>query len=669
MALIPIDEEAPQREPQQVGAGSQIARQIGLGTRAAITPSTVGMAIGGALGAPAGPPGIAVGGATGAAIGSLLELGLEQYNKLAPAKLPSEVLEDIKDVIGLPRPETPIEEITSGMVSGAAETVGPAGIAKTVATRVPGVVGRAAETLAQGRRAQMAAGAMAGGAEETAEALGAGETGQTVAGVGGAFAPNIPSATAAVTRRVLGTRVTPEEIVKNVEAFRAAGTEPTMAQVTGGRTAQGAEVLLSRVPGGAGVMAGTVERQQREIGERVGGLAEEIAPGATPMTAGAEIKRGITEAFIPAQRDQQRKLYGALSKYIPAQSSVQADNTISILNELTKPIARMENLSRNQIITNKFLEGLKRDFSKDVLDNKGNVPYEGLAGFRTRIGERLERVDLAPEIDKQQLNRLYGAISEDMREAARRAGPEAETAFNQANEFTRKFHERIDRIQPVVNRLFPEDVYNAAISGTLGRGRSTQIAEIMSSLPGDARKEVASAFLQKMGTGVPSVQDASGQLFSAETFLTNWAKLSQSKGAKEAIFGGVGGDYLNNLNKIAKASEIIREGTKVFPQRSGTTPSYMQIATIGGITMAGLSGQLKLAGLGVAGLGAANLSARFMTNPKAVAWLAKNYEKPVSSMPAAINELMTKAERDDDRELEYIATSLKNQSIKRELGE
>lgn len=669
MALIPVEEGREELPQEAVGGGSQLARQIGLGTRAAITPSTVGMVAGGLLGTPAGPPGIAVTGAAGAAIGSLLELGLEQYNKLAPAKLPSEILEDIKDVIGLPRPETPIEEITSGMVSGAAETVGPAGMAKTVATRVPGVIGRAAETLAQGRRAQMAAGAMAGGAEETAEALGAGEVGQTVAGLGGALSPNIPSAGAAITRRVLGTKISPEEIVKNIEAFRAAGTEPTMAQVTGGRAAQGAETLLSRVPGGAGVMARTTERQQREMGERVGGIAEEIAPGATPMTAGAEIRRGIKEAFIPAQRDEQRKLYGALSRFLPAQSSVSAGNTISILNEMTKPIARMKNLSRNQIITNKFLEGLKRDFAKDVLDNKGNVPYEGLAGFRTRIGEKLESVDLAPQIEKQQLQRLYGAISEDMREAARRAGPNAEAAFNKANQFTRQFHERIDRIQPVVNRVFPEDVYNAAISGTLGRGRSTQIAEIMSSLPSDARKEVASAFLQKMGTGVPSAQDASGQLFSAETFLTNWAKLSQSKGAKEAIFGKVGDDYLGNLNKIAKASEIIREGTKVFAQRSGTTPSMMQIATVGGITMAGLSGQLKLAGLGVSGLGAANLSARFMTNPKAVAWLAKNYEKPISSMPAVINELMTKAERDDDRELEYIATSLKNQSIKRELGE
>ena len=669
MALIPLDEESPQQEPKQAGTGAQIARQVGLGTRAAITPETVGMVAGGIAGAPFGPPGVAIGIPTGAAIGSLLELGLQQYNKLAPAKLPSEVLEDIKDIIGLPKPEAPIEEITSGMVRGAAQVAGPAGIARTGARMIPGAVGRAAEVMAQAPRAQIAAGALAGGAEETAEALGAGETGQTIAGLGGALAPNIPSAGAAVGRRVLGTRVSPEEIVENIKAFRAAGTEPTMAQVTGGRMAQGAETLLARVPGGAGVMARTTERQQREIGERVGGMAEEIAPGATPMTAGAEIKKGIKSAFIPEQRQQQRSLYSALDQYIPAQSPVTASNTMSMLDELTKPISRMENLSKNQIITNKFIQGLKKDFLQDVLDNKGNVPYEGLAGFRTRIGERLERIDLAPEIDKQQLNRLYGALSDDMRVAAQKAGPKAEAAFNEANDFTRKFHETIDRIQPVVNRVFPEDVYNAAISGTLGRGRSSQIAEIMSSLPTDSRREVASAFLQKMGTGVPSTQDASGQLFSAETFLTNWAKLSQSKGAKEAIFGGIGGDYLNNLNKIAKASEIIREGTKVFPQRSGTTPSMMQIATVGGITMAGLSGQMKLAGIGVAGLGAANLSAKFMTNPKAVAWLAKNYEKPISSMPAVINELLTKAEKDDDRELEYIATALKNQSIKRELGQ
>ena len=97
-----------------------VAREAGVAARGAINPISTGAAIGGALAAPTGV-GIPVGIGAGALAGLLVELGADYYNKLIAPKLgtgkqmlPSEALDQLKDQLGLPRPETPIEKLTSG---------------------------------------------------------------------------------------------------------------------------------------------------------------------------------------------------------------------------------------------------------------------------------------------------------------------------------------------------------------------------------------------------------------------------------------------------------------------------------------------------------------------------------------------------------------------------
>jgi hypothetical protein len=120
------------------------------------------------------------------------------------------------------------------------------------------------------------------------------------------------------------------------------------------------------------------------------------------------------------------------------------------------------------------------------------------------------------------------------------------------------------------------------------------------------------------------------------------------------------------MDKIAKATSIMRTGSQQYRNPSGTTQKLVAAGTIGGGIMALLTAPATLIPAAKAA-GIANLSARALTNPKFVRLLAKQYDAPTSSLPAFISTLATQSERDNDQELKDIADGLRNQAVESDL--
>ncbi len=66
----------------------------------------------------------------------------------------------------------------------------------------------------------------------------------------------------------------------------------------------------------------------------------------------------------------------------------------------------------------------------------------------------------------------------------------------------------------------PEKVFQAAMSGT--KDGATTLRAVMRSLPEDGQKAVSAAVIKRMGLANPGAQNAAGDAFSPNTFLTNW---------------------------------------------------------------------------------------------------------------------------------------------------
>jgi hypothetical protein len=678
MALIPVNSKGEditvEAQSAQGQGGFSASRTAGILARGGISPATVAGGVGAAGAAAMGAP-VAVGAGITALAGGLLELGARAYNSEISkkygireedsdkVKLPSEYLDQIKDLIGLPKAQTTGERVLEAGAETAGEAMATMGAGQVLSgiKYAPKAVKALGGLLKAEPAMQMAQSATGGMAQQAAEEAGAGGVGQTIAGVGGAIAPSLPGiARAGVTAAGRGF-TSPQTILENIQAMRGAGTEATLGQATGARPIQYLESALGITPGASGYMAKKGAEQQAQIGSKIEQISQQLAPGATELSAGSKIRRGLKDVFLPEARNVQNQLYADVDKYIPKNSTVDLSDTKNLINQLTAPLQGLEATSKSNLVTNNAIKELMSGLNIDLASGN-KIPIESVRTLRSRIGDQLGKFQMDSNFPRVELLRIYGALSDDVGRVVDAAGPDAKKAKKIADEYTKKLHDKMDLLQPIIDKATPERIFNAAMGGQ--KADTTILGTVMGALPQDAKKEFVAAFLNKMGRAVSSAQDVSGNVFSTETFLTNWDKL---RGApKELLFGNFGQSFKDDMDKIAKATSIMRSGSQQYRNPSGSAQKYVSGATIGGGIMALLTSPAALIpAAGTAGI--ANLSARALTNPKFVRLLAKQYDAPTSSIPAFISTLATQSERDNDPELKDIADGLRNQAVESDL--
>ena len=706
MALIPVNSrgerivvEAPAQPEVQRSIPEMVGRQAGLIAREAITPGTVGLVGGAIAGAPfrASAPAARV----GASSAFLADIGAKVYNSLVAkgedsGKVPelSAVLEEIKNQIGMPKPETPFERIESRAVGGAAEMLPlvMGGQALAQVKNAPKAIRKIGEILGASPVSQTAGAVIGSTAAATAKESGAAPITQGLIGLAGSLAPSpisrmaqvastarnfgvsrfpaLVAGTSGVTEtsknlilRFLRGGKTQEQIAKNIELYGEAGTIPTLGQAVEKPTIQALETSVGRFPSGMEAMRAKGITQQADVGKRVEELRTQLSPITEPVEAGKAIQKGFSEVFVPRARQTQKALYARFDQYMPKRTPIGSDETIGKLYEFTNRLGNaapelQASISNTQL--GSILNGLEQT---KKLNYAGKIPFNVMRDLRSWVGEKIATVDLAPDVPKAQWKALYGSLSKDLEAAAAQQGPEAQAAFKKANVYTRKFHDTMDSIQSVILNKNPEDAYQAVISGA--RNGPTKLREVFNAVPKDVQKAVSAAYISRMGKAVAGLQDETGDVFSTSKFLQNYGKLDNA--SKDILFGRFGSQFKNDIENIAKVSNKIRESASILANPSGTAGAVVGPATMASVAGSVFSGKFGFA-QGVLGtmLGA-NQAARLFTNPEFVNWLATNANKPVSNTSAAIATLNKIYEANQDPDIKEIHDALRNQAVEQEI--
>lgn len=563
------------------------------------------------------------------------------------------------DKAGVPRAREGGEQVIAAAERGMGGSLGFLGLGRSMAAQAPGVVRNVGGVLSAGPGQQIVGAGIGGAAAESTRQAGGGPVAQGVAGLAGGLLPTAVVSGGAMGLRGLarGGEAGRQAMDQSINDFRSVGAVPSVGQAAGNRRTQGAESLLSAAPTSSGVLARAAETQADSIGAGLRNKADALYPKASAESAGRAVERGV-DAFANNVKGVRNRLYAAADAAMPPTTPVGLTNTRQTLLSLTTPNPAAK--ATTGMLVNPRIADLAQNIEADIAAAGGQgLPYEAIKAIRSRIGEELSDFALSADRPTAQYKALYAALSRDMEAAASAAGPQAEQAMKRANGYFKASAERLTQLERVVDKAGgPEKVYAAVMSGTQDGG--TTLRAVMQSLPPDGQRAVTAAVIKRMGLATKGNQDAAGEVFSAQTFLTNWNKISPE--ARRALFDRYGPRFSADMDKVARVADRIRTGSKVFANPSGTANRAAALTYAGSLGASILTGQAGVAGgLAVTGVGS-NVLARWMTNPRFVAWLARATEVPKGAALQQAVVLKGIAQQNDDAEMAAYADALAQQA-------
>lgn len=545
----------------------------------------------------------------------------------------------LADRMGLPTPQTSGERVMTDVgraISGTGATLG-VGAALPAGSRLGAL-------LTTQPKMQALSAATGSGAAGISRESGQGQGAQFLASLVGGMAPGsaVSGAEGSLQWLLRGGEKGRQAVANTIDDFASVGAMPSVGQATGKWHTQGLESLLSGGPTSGGVMSRFAERQADQIGAGLGKRADALSRNASAERAGRAVEQGA-QVFSGNVKATKRGLYWLADKQIPDTTPVPLSNTWQKVVDLTTPNAGAT--ATTGAMVNPRIAGLRQTLAQDLAAGGGQISYDALKRIRSDIGEAISDYSLSPDTPTREYKALYAALSRDMEAAAQSQGPAAVSAAKRANNYTRASADRLETIDRVVDKNGgPEKVYGAVMSGTQDGG--TTLRAVMQSLPKDGQKAVTAAVIKRMGLATAGNQGAAGDTFSAATFLTNWNKVSPE--AKRALFDRYGPGFSASMDRIARVAENIKTGSKVFANPSGSANKIAGYGywtgVAGSAAAAPFTGGAPLISLLVGGA-FANAAARGMTNPKIVAFLARNAQKPIGS---AVAELSILANSDPD---------------------
>lgn len=552
------------------------------------------------------------GAAIGAATGAGGEGGfVDRYGR---------ILDQNRGAIDQDEAEHPYARIAGQLVGGFGLPSGAAGIAAR-ATEEALVAGRSIqEAAAIGRRAATVRYAQEGAAAGGAYGVGSGDdlSGRLAGGaIGAAGGAAIGGALGGVAEAV-GPRLDARAAASAAERAARPGAEVAQAAGrlemdvlpadVGGPflkrvTAAGAQAPLSASP----IINASkrVLEQGKAARDRI---AETVGSAVGAEEAGEAAKAGAL-SYIKASARAGGKLYDHAA-------NLAGDATVDLVNArgvLDEQIARLEAVPGGG-------GGLgEAQAMREALE--GNFSVQGVRDMRTELF-------VAPELrgtpGERRLKQVVNAASQDVIDSLNRQGRgDAAKAFERADA---NWKERLDTIDRVIRPIIGKDEgakSGEEIVGALNRaakGNNIRLERFVGALPPEEAQTVRASLIGAMGNRKAGAQDATGEGFSLDEFLTHWNTIGPR--SKATIFGQEARAALNDLAKVA-------EGTKEtgrYANRSNTTGGVLG-------NLGAWAGSLTLIEPTTAILGTAVQmgGGRLLASPAFARWLTRTPASPAGA--------------------------------------
>jgi hypothetical protein len=231
---------------------------------------------------------------------------------------------------------------------------------------------------------------------------------------------------------------------------------------------------------------------------RLGQIADTMGTAATPSEVGKVLQSDAT-GWLTNFKNTTGQLWNDFRAKVPPTTATPVTNYEQTLSDL---LGKYPGASESgKVLQPGTLRSLSDALGVD-LQGGTSLPWESVQNMRTAIGEKLQNPQTIADTSQAALKRLYGALTDDMKNGAGSVSPEALTAFHKANAITAAGHDLLENyLNPVLKAPSPESAAQWAMSqARLGGDR---LGALTWNLP-NAAGELGSYALRNAATNTES---------------------------------------------------------------------------------------------------------------------------------------------------------------------
>ena len=385
------------------------------------------------------------------------------------------------------------------------------------------------------------------------------------------------------------------DIQRTARAADDLGVAPALG--TTGKTSSQISAGLEKVPFSGSVIAKDAMRYVDDIEQAYGDAVSRVGQAKTPEGAGATLQAGL-DKWATNFRKKSEELYSNVGKHIPADTRIEAPETVRMIREAVAPYADKPAL-RKQLGLDQWM-GIADDL-------ESGLSWEAATALRSKIGQSVGKINgpLA-DMDQGRLKQVYGKLTEDLEAGAKAAGKDAFGAWKHASNYYAKGAKRIsESLDKTIKADSPERAFEA-FANMAKKDRATsdvrRMAQIKSSMPAKEWGDVSASIVNRLGQ--------KGDVFSPAKFLTEWGKMDGE--AKRMLMTPRARTEMDRIVALAEGAGRVNAERNF----SNTGNAAAMLATgAGGVTNLPAT---------IAALAVANITARAMTSERFLRALNKS---------------------------------------------
>ncbi len=399
----------------------------------------------------------------------------------------------------------------------------------------------------------------------------------------------------------------PSAMQQSVEAMEQAGVTPTIPLTTQGETARRVAQATRSIPFGGSPIDRGLARTRDEIESAAANLVRQFG-SAEQATEGGTVARVAGQEWLQNWRQAGQRIDQSLRRNF-GDADIPLTEFRQALNE---PFEEFDNPALAELFPQEWMNRWR----ETVQASDGSVSYNDLLTLRQRIGKEISKPVIIADKDRGQLERLYGALSSDLENAADAISPELGLAVRERNAYWSAGYDRIKRsLREVLDEQgTPERVFETIMQISRERGKSANIQKLLDirdTVGPEAWGDVASSVLVRMGRAPGGSQVDTA--FSPQTFFTNYNNMSEA--AKAALFSGNSAGRRNLDNLTRNVLPQLRRLERL--ENVSQTGQAVMGGGLGAGAVTGLALGQPMAVLGAAGtMAGANALSRALMNPR-----------------------------------------------------